>query len=131
MKNRFLILIVVFFVVAAPSVALGNAAQLLEKCKVAIVATTNPSELENMGFSSGADIGFCLGYLRGMSDYATSAAQLDPDGLKGIKSCRPPGVDNDQLARVLIKFLEGNPQFLHFGMISTTAKALNQAFPCE
>jgi len=104
MKNRFFILIVVFFVVAAPSVALGNAAQLLEKCKVAIVATTDPSELENMGFTSGVDIGFCLGYLRGISDYALGAAQLDPDSLKEIKSCRPPSVDDEQLARVVIKF---------------------------
>jgi hypothetical protein len=136
MKNKYLILVVVFFVVAAPSVALGNTValenttQLLEKCKLAIVVTTNPSELENTGFSSGADLGFCFGYLRGMSD-AALAAQLDPDSLEAIKSCRPPDVDNGQLARVLIKFLEDDPEFLHYGMIFATALALNQAFPCE
>ena len=51
--------------------------------------------------------------------------------LEVFKSCRPENVDNRQLARIVVNFLESNPQYHHFSVTTLVALALKDAFPCK
>lgn len=46
------------------------------------------------------------------------------------KLCVPPGVTYPQALRVVVRFLENNPDKLHFSFSSLTMYALTEAWPC-
>lgn len=92
---------------------------------------TDFSDIEGPQFLAGLDMGYCYGYVRGLSDYATGTAPMTSEQLSNVQSCRPEGVDNRQLAQIVVKFLENNPQFLHLEQTTVAAVALNRAFPCD
>nr|BBJ03349.1 hypothetical protein YBY_11970 [Marinobacter nauticus] len=126
---RFKFLAVFFTVVLlAPSFANADAEEILRQCKLAI---SDPEEIDRNPILAGIDIGFCFGYLRGVSDYATGTAFMADDQLNMVKSCRPERVDNKQLARIVVQFLEKNPSYHHLEQTTLVALALKQAFPCN
>ncbi|MCE0759320.1 hypothetical protein LWH94_08890 [Marinobacter sp. G11] len=126
--NRWLALLIIG--VLACSSASANTKEFLEQCKRAL-AITDFSDIEGPQFLAGLDMGYCYGYVRGLSDYATGTEPMTSEQLSSVQSCRPEGVDNRQLAQVIVKFLENNPQFLHLEQTTVAAVALNRAFPCD
>ncbi|MFB2764725.1 Rap1a/Tai family immunity protein [Marinobacter shengliensis] len=121
---------VAFLTVAllVPSFAKADAEEILRQCRLAI---TDPEKIDQNPILAGIDIGFCFGYLRGLSDYSTGTAFMSEEQKNMIKSCRPERVDNKQLARIVVQFLEDNPSYHHLEQTTLVALALKQAFPCS
>jgi hypothetical protein len=99
----------------------GN--KLLESCEAAI-ATQQLADASQM-FGAG----FCLGLMQGigrMNDFY-EAASLNGTAL----FCRPPGANNGQSARIVLKYLRDHPEELHKEDFVLTVAALRDAFPCK
>jgi hypothetical protein len=94
-----------------------NGSELLRKCGA---PASTPSE----------DAFYCLGYFGGFVEgfdiahalYATKYTPL---------YCLPTGADADQIRRVVIKWLEANPEKLHERRDRLTFAALATSFPCK
>jgi len=59
--------------------------------------------------------GTCIGYILGVAE----------------GRCVPNSSSGDQLLRIVIKYLQENPQDLHKGASGLIGNALARAFPCE
>jgi hypothetical protein len=71
---------------------------------------------------------WCTGYIGGFLD------GLALMGWKGAttKVCLPKnGIENDQAARVLVKYLKAHPEFLHESGRASLIVALGEAFACK
>jgi hypothetical protein len=66
--------------------------------------------------------GFCVGYVVGVFEQARDSKE---------KICVPPKATESQLGRVVTKWLEKNPDKLHFSASSLVRTALIDAFPCN
>ena len=64
--------------------------------------------------------GYCVGALVGM---AFAAA--------GREICRPSGASPQQMAKVVVRFMEQHPERLHESFLALAATALFSAFPCS
>ncbi len=74
----------------------------------------------------------CVGYLMGAID-ATSTWQgaFEKAGMQGGLFCLPEGgAEFNQTVRVVVKYLEANPEDLHYRADSAVQLALKDAFPC-
>ena len=69
--------------------------------------------------------GYCLGYIVGIAEV------LETEPLVGMGACLPKTATKGQLRIIVIKWLEANPQHLHFSAHSLVVKALSKAFPCK
>jgi hypothetical protein len=109
----------------------GN--ELLRDCSVANSEVTSPDKI--------AYASHCLGYLRGVADAmefdigfrSSEPASDPPSGSVGGRSyfpCIPDGASPDQLARVMVKYLNEHPEKLHQGAIALVLPAFKKAFPC-
>ena len=75
--------------------------------------------------SATLNIGICMGYTSGVLETAEVFGSL------GTRlSCVPEAAENEQIIRVIVKYLEDNPQNLHRRAASLIQLALLQAFPC-
>lgn len=91
----------------------GN--HLLRRCQASIAVTDRGSwKDEHEAF----DAGFCHGLIEGVTYYASSV-------------CLTDGVTGNQMARVVIKFLEDNPENLNADESMLVKAALTKAFPCK
>jgi len=72
--------------------------------------------------------GYCSGYIIGVSDTADTLALWDGSP---VLICIPDGVTAGQLWKVVVKYLNENPEKLHFAADSLVLAALEGAFPCE
>jgi hypothetical protein len=72
--------------------------------------------------------GDCFGYISGTLDSYEMAA-----GRKGftIRHCIPEGVTKGQMKKIVMKYLNENPEKLHFTASSLVLTGLREAFPCE
>ena len=64
--------------------------------------------------------GVYLGYVIGLADV-----------MDGVVWCSQDGVTAGQLAKIVGKFLEQNPQMLHLNADMLVVSALRQSFPCK
>ena len=71
----------------------------------------------------------CIGYLSGMYDSAAQIFDLQP--IAGLYCPPSQGIAGDQIIRVVLKFLEDNPEQLHESARSNALIAFSRAFPCE
>ena len=69
----------------------------------------------------------CWGYIAGVNDNQMSHVASG----KLRSYCLPQGVQFDQLAKVVRKYLEDNPAKLHLPGGILVISALEQAFPCR
>ena len=71
----------------------------------------------------------CVGYLQGMLDGVQLVFGLTPES----KFFCPPvsGMSADQQLRIVIKYLENNPETLHQSARVLVLSAYTQAFPCK
>ena len=100
----------------------GN--KLLVDCKAAVEIINGNEYVNN---TSGAVA--CLSYLQGFADlntfYRVSIEKKD------MHFCIPNGVDAGQKARVVVNYLEANPNELHNHKGGLVWSALKKAFPCS
>jgi len=115
-----LIVLIAFFAVAAEQ-ASADGNTLLEGCQDA-VQFLDVDEVPK----EGAFAGWCLGYLRGVSDTLKIArTKLD------LNVCFPDGVGANQLVRVVFKYMKEHPELLHAHEMVLTLNAFSEAFPCS
>lgn len=72
----------------------------------------------------------CVGYLTGVHD-AFSMTQVKITDRKEEQFCTPEKFAKIQLFRVVLKFLEDNPEHLHRDAWLLIMTALSKAFPCN
>ena len=75
------------------------------------------------------DDAHCVGYLTAIHDgYATWRGWGD---ISSDQYCMPDGVTVGQLGRIVVKWLEANPEHLHYSAGTSVLNAYQEAFPCE
>ena len=116
---------------AQPADIKNDGNHLLEQCKVAIE--------NDMVARHTMEVGICMGYLWGFRDAVTIrdttvALTVGKTGKIPIEKtyCLPAsGISNAQAARIVVNYLEHNPQLLHLHRALVTMAALSNAFPCN
>lgn len=66
-----------------------------------------------------------LGYITGVAD-----VMMQGNAINGFTACIPIRVNRQQLLDITQKFINENPQTLHYTATGFIASALNSAFPC-
>ena len=70
-------------------------------------------------------LGLCVGYITAIAD------SMDCKRTVGDLTWMPDeGVTAGQLMKVVVKWLDNNPQYLNYNASSVVAIALSEAFPC-
>ena len=108
---------------ASSSAYAYNGLDLLQGCNHAVAnSASNAMEV----FESGR----CMGYISGVVDANTVTAAIK--GGAAAMFCVPDGgLQNEQLVRVVVKYLTGNPEQLHHPARMSVIIALRRAFPCR
>lgn len=128
----------------APQMSWGDGNDLLDACKEGI------RMMEGEKLSSNALTGatFCSGYISGFSDGMASTAGFNASKKINLKDVTREvalqevrnysifctygnKVTNLQKTRVVVRYLEQNPQLLHEPESILVTKALSEAFPCK
>ena len=124
--KKFILLLLLF---AAPSVnaAVNDGNALLKNCKAAIKI------LDGEAIPATYPIGLCMGEVRGVVDAgALINLRAEKGGYDKHKFyCVPKAVTTSQVIRVVVNYLEANPDDLHQKDTALIALALNYVFPCE
>jgi hypothetical protein len=118
-------IIVIGFILTFSNIICADGNNFLVECKGAVDA------LDGRGNPNNAiGTGRCLGYMQGMTNlnifYSVSLKDKNQ-----LHFCIPERVNSGQLARVVVKYLESNPQSLHENEGALTWSALVEAFPCK
>jgi hypothetical protein len=113
-----LLMFIVIFLTVSPRAQSGEEISdgntLLPYCKAALDSIDNNTwEDRHQAFS----LGFCLGLVEGV-------------GFASVRVCPPKGVKVSQEMRVVVKYLESNPELLNFNEGLLVQAALSKAFPC-
>jgi len=124
MKKTVFLLVVVSLFVAAPLMAatmqtFKSGSKLLSECSPLLSQNKNTTELL---FEAS-----CLNYIKGVFDlHQTLVARekIDPH------ICKPPDADLGQIGRIIIRYIEVNPQKINITASSLILPALSEAFPC-
>jgi hypothetical protein len=66
---------------------------------------------------------FCFGYIRGAAEQAGL--------IKSDKACVPRGVSDEDMMKLVMRFLQGNPKYLRQKPTVLIAAALQAAFHCK
>lgn len=120
-----IIMVFLFGMISVPSFCLADGNDLLRKCNAVILAADAGIKLSKDSY---IDIGWCLGYVEGIRD----TAHIYQSIFKENKVyCIPQGVENGQIIRVILKYLNEHPHMLHeheslLGMLS-----IRNSFSCE
>jgi Ssp1 endopeptidase immunity protein Rap1a len=96
-----------------------SASFYLPGCKAAI----NVRELGTWG-NDPIVAGMCLGLLKGMSIAFATAKQ-------NRSYCMPDNASVEQVARVLVAYMEARPERLHEDVLSIASDAFKGAWPCR
>lgn len=124
MKKTVFVLAVVVFSVASPLMAaqmqtFKSGSKLLNECTPLLTQNKNTTELL---FEAS-----CLNYIKGVFDmHQTLVAR----GKIEAQICKPTDVDLGHLGRVIMKYLNANPQKLKITASSLILPALSEVFPC-
>ncbi|HEV3316803.1 MAG TPA: Rap1a/Tai family immunity protein [Candidatus Angelobacter sp.] len=103
----------------------ANGTELLHWCKAAFLEHPTPESFILQGQ--------CVGYIAGALDsYDEWRAALDygtkyPSG----NICAPEHIQNEQMMRVVLKYLNDNPAKLHLPASGLVTSAFIRAFPCK
>jgi hypothetical protein len=95
---------------------------LLRQCQAAEKIT----DAGNYTTQQAIDGTFCRGYVAGAVDQMV-ALSLQTTTLY----CIPSNADNDQILRVVLKYLKDNPATLNYPAAALISKAIIAAFPCK
>jgi len=122
---------------AEEDMSTGN--YLLKACKQSIALYDHTNPVTSIGIAESL---YCDGYLQGFNkgEYtvAVRAAYLkygkkvkEKDVDEFLASCPPADVTLIQTEKVVVHYLENNPQSLHKKMYLLIPHALHEAWPCE
>src|SRR2546430_10833567 len=120
------------FVVAeeARSTTDGNA--LLRQCTYALRADEEPTP--NIGLGGAFSAGLCIGLVQGMLDLNTAytAYYQATNNTTRPLFCVPVGasIASEQGVRIILRYLQTNPERLHQTGSVLALQALREAFPC-
>lgn len=89
-------------------------------------ATTPETKISTYGGNM-----WCIGLLEGVADMNTLYSQGMLGGKEGAFCLPEEGIPDDQLRRIVVKFLEDNPKSLHQSARILTTMAFHDAFPCK
>lgn len=98
----------------------GN--ELLQQCQSYIKLVDG--EKTNDFFSAGV----CAGFIQGVS---STVYFYSEEVKKDLRFCKPDGVTNAQLVRIVVKYLKDNPKDLNEGRMTLAWTALMIAYPCK
>lgn len=102
-----------------------TALDLLRDCRTAIAFTEGRGQAGD--FVSAA---MCTGYINGMLDTNATVRMLNGD--PAAIFCLPQqGIASEQAIRIVVKYLNDNPQHLNQSARVTAAMAVRVAFPCR
>lgn len=110
-----------------------DARQLLEACTHAVRYFNQEPQHDRQKSS------WCLGYVQGY-DAGQMTAVLEHNRVHNSTNtrsaakdlyCDPPGVSWEQKIRLIVTFLQNNPQDLHFPASFVTFQILRISFPCD
>ena len=124
MKKTIFLLAIVALLAASPLMAaqmqtFKSGSKLLNECTPLLTQNKNTTELL---FEAS-----CLNYIKGVFDmHQTLVAR----GKIELQICKPTDVDLGHLGRVIMKYLNENPQKLKITASSLILPALSEAFPC-
>lgn len=78
------------------------------------------------------DSGYCVGYVAGVLDLEATWDSVEEKSSKIRHFCVPgDGIPGGQVLRILKKWLDKNPEKLHWRADSIIHAALLEAFPCK
>lgn len=100
--------------------------RLLEMCSEPPVEVGDVVPVERL-VKGASNNGMCAGYIAGVND---SQMMQGASGRPPLY-CLPSGVQIDQMAKVVRKYLQDNPAELHLPGVILVRSALEQAFPCH
>lgn len=113
-RVRFLLAVAVLMVSASPvrsqDSSSGNG--MLQPCKEAL--QKKPGVMQ----------GYCVGTVAAVLYFAQAFESQ-------LRYCRPNAAGNEQGLRVLVRYLETNPDKLHLDIRILTLQAFHQAWPCK
>ena len=66
---------------------------------------------------------FCLGYIRGVAEQAGL--------IKSSKACVPRGVSDEDMKKLISRFLQDNPKYLRQKASTVISTAMQSAFHCK
>jgi hypothetical protein len=66
---------------------------------------------------------FCLGYIRGVAEQAGL--------IKSPKACVPRGVSDEDMKKLISRFLQDNPKYLRQKASTVISTAMQSAFHCK
>lgn len=114
-------ILLAFCLLAASQASATSTLDLYEKCRA---ATTPVDQATRKIYVEAMQ---CFAFIDG----ALGTAALFGD-LHGVKIyCPPSGVTNIQVAKILVRFVDENPNFMHRQASAIFAAAMRSAFPCD
>lgn len=124
MKNKILaIFTVLMFITPVSCLADGN--WLLEHCSAALLIDSGQTPDDASAVTKAVG---CVGFIRGIRDTATIYQSMSKDNML---VCIPDETRTDQLTKVIVKFLQDNPQHLNRNEAILALRALKDAYPCR
>ena len=99
--------------------------ELRENCKYAV----SDSDADH----AMARAGFCIGFIDGFQQFEqlVDISQGANDANSSARLiCTPDGVTNRQNVKVVVKYLDRHPEFLHKFAALLVLEAMQEAFPC-
>lgn len=122
MKSKLLAVLVLCFS-SGITYATFEGNELLSNCRIGINLTKDSVLMDYLQADR------CLSLVRGIRDINV----FYESHLQGEKLlfCQPKTATNEQLVRVVIKFMEDNPALLHLRDSMIVVGAFQEAFPCE
>jgi Rap1a immunity proteins len=76
--------------------------------------------------SDAVKVGACVGYITGFVE----GWDLNGFASDGLRLCFPNGVTNEQLVKIVYKYLNDHPEELHLDAGNLVLHILNDTFPC-
>jgi hypothetical protein len=94
--------------------------ELVENCRE-VTKVQRKEEADALGAQA------CISYIAGVVDGGQFAARGER---RLFPVCFPPGVDGNQMAKIVVKFGDDHPEKLNNGGTWIVINALRSAFPC-
>ena len=124
--KQFVVLLCLFGIAGSAHGSDSGGTELLQNCTAA-VRFLDSQKLDN--FEQAHDASFCLGLIQGVVNTNQLYQVVAKDD---SLFCVPPtGINNEQGARIVVKYLRDNPSQLHRRDSFLVVAAMRDAFPCK
>lgn len=114
--------------VQAEESTITNGAKLLDSCLMAVSLFDQVRDLKDMNPTHSFAAGLCVGIVESSMETAVIT-----DTSKGSFTmfCLPHGGNNNEWVRVVVKFIQQNPTYLHEPAPYVVIQALRSTYPCN